>query len=100
MVQQLENTFLVPKIQGNAVNMNPAVIMVLLVVGGALYGVLGVIAVVPLAAIARDVFVYVYRRLGEAAGEPHVAPLAAAGPRPDSEVPGSDEPLRDSEQPT
>jgi hypothetical protein len=77
--------------------MNPAVIMVLLVVGGALYGVLGVIAIVPLAAIARDVFVYVYRRLGEAAGEPHVAALAAAGPRADADVPGSDAPLRESD---
>jgi predicted PurR-regulated permease PerM len=97
LVQQLENTFLVPKIQGNAVNMNPAVIMVLLVVGGALYGVLGVIAIVPLAAIARDVFIYIYRRLGEAAGEPNVAALAAAGPRADADVPGSDAPLRDSD---
>ncbi len=67
MIQQLENTFLVPKIQGNAVDMNPAVIMVLLVLGGALFGIIGVIAVVPLAAIARDVFVYVYNRLSEEA---------------------------------
>jgi predicted PurR-regulated permease PerM len=65
MIQQLENTFLVPKIQGDAVEMNPAVIMVLLVVGGAVFGLLGVIVIVPLAAIARDVFKYVYARLSE-----------------------------------
>jgi predicted PurR-regulated permease PerM len=65
MVQQLENTFLVPKIQGDAVGMNPAVIMVLLVVGGAVFGLLGVIAIVPLAAIARDIFIYVYQRLSD-----------------------------------
>lgn len=64
-IQQLENTFLVPKIQGNAVDLNPAIIMVLLVVGGALFGILGVVAIVPLAAIGRDVFVYVYNRLTE-----------------------------------
>lgn len=63
-VQQLENTFLVPRVQGNAVNMNPAIIMVLLVVGGSLWGLLGVIIIIPLAAILRDVFRYVYRRLG------------------------------------
>ena len=63
MVQQLENTFLVPKIQGTAVSMNPAVIMVLLVVGGALGGVFGIIAIVPLAAVSRDVFLYVHGRL-------------------------------------
>lgn len=65
MVQQLENTFLVPKIQGSAVNMNPAMIMVLIVVGGAVFGILGTIAIVPLAAIARDVFVYIYKRLSD-----------------------------------
>lgn len=63
MVQQLENTFLVPKVQGTAVSMNPAVIMVLLVIGGALGGILGIIAVVPLAAVGRDVFLYVHGRL-------------------------------------
>ena len=67
MIQQLENTFLVPKIQGDAVGMNPAVIMVLLVLGGALFGIIGVIAVVPIAAILRDVFVYIYNRLSEEA---------------------------------
>lgn len=76
MVQQLENTFLVPKIQGNAVQMNPAVIMLLLVVGGAVWGILGVIAIVPLAAVGRDVFVYIHGRLAgkitldEHSGEP------------------------------
>lgn len=63
MVQQLENTFLVPKVQGTAVQMNPAVIMILLVVGGAIWGVIGVIVIVPLAAVARDVFVYIHGRL-------------------------------------
>jgi predicted PurR-regulated permease PerM len=69
-IQQLENSFLVPRIQGSAVQMNPAVIMVLLVVGGALWGFLGVIIIVPLAAIARDVFVYIYRRLSAPPGTP------------------------------
>lgn len=65
LIQQLENTFLVPKIQGDAVDLNPAIIMILLVVAGAVFGLLGVIVVVPIAAIARDVFVYVYGRLTE-----------------------------------
>jgi predicted PurR-regulated permease PerM len=69
-IQQLENTFLVPKIQGDAVNMNPAIIMILLVLGGALFGIIGVIVIVPFAAIARDVFIYVYNRLSEEAGAP------------------------------
>jgi predicted PurR-regulated permease PerM len=63
MVQQLENTFLVPRVQGTAVSMNPAVIMVLLVIGGSIGGIFGVIAVVPIAAVSRDVFLYVHGRL-------------------------------------
>ncbi|HEX5164679.1 MAG TPA: AI-2E family transporter [Thermomicrobiales bacterium] len=65
MIQQVENTFLVPKIQGDAVDLNPAIIMILLVVGGAVFGLLGVVVIVPAAAIARDVFIYVYGRLSE-----------------------------------
>jgi predicted PurR-regulated permease PerM len=64
-IQQVENTFLVPKIQGDAVDLNPAIIMILLVVGGAVFGLLGVIVIVPVAAIFRDVFVYIYGRLSE-----------------------------------
>lgn len=65
VVQQLENSFLVPRIQGRAVNMNPAVIMVLLVVGGSMWGIIGVIIIVPVAAVARDVFIFLYRKLSE-----------------------------------
>jgi predicted PurR-regulated permease PerM len=64
-IQQVENTFLVPKIQGDAVDLNPAIIMILLVVAGATFGLLGVIVIVPVAAILRDIFVYVYGRLSE-----------------------------------
>ncbi|MDI3339221.1 MAG: AI-2E family transporter [Sphaerobacter sp.] len=64
-IQQLENTFLVPKIQGDAVRVHPAVIMVLLVIGGSLWGVFGMIVIVPLTAVLRDIFVYLYKRLGE-----------------------------------
>jgi predicted PurR-regulated permease PerM len=64
-IQQLENTFLVPKVQGDAVRMNPALIMVLLVVGGSLWGVWGMVIIVPIAAILRDVFVYLYGRMDD-----------------------------------
>ncbi len=78
-IQQLENTFLVPRVQGNAVNMNPALIMMLLVVGGAMWGFLGIVIIVPLAAIARDVFTYVYGRL-EHPEEENESELSPAGP--------------------
>ena len=62
-VQQLENNLLVPRIQGNAVNLHPAVVIVLLVLGGAVAGFTGLVIVIPLAAILREVFWYLDRRL-------------------------------------
>ncbi len=64
-IQQLENTFLVPKLQGDALRLNPAVIMMLLVIGGALWGLFGLIVIVPVTAVVRDVFVYLYHRTDE-----------------------------------
>lgn len=61
-IQQLENTFLVPKLQGDALRINPAVIMMLLVIGGSLWGLLGLIVIIPLTAVLRDVFLYLYKR--------------------------------------
>ncbi len=69
-VQMLENNFLVPRIQGDAVNLHPAVVIVLLVLGGAVAGFTGLVIVIPLAAIAREVFWYTDRRLqGQTAEE-------------------------------
>ncbi|HEY8491441.1 MAG TPA: AI-2E family transporter [Dehalococcoidia bacterium] len=67
-VQQTENLILVPRIQGNAVNMHPALIIVMLVIAQSIAGFFGMIVAVPLAAVARDVFLYVYRRLKEEEG--------------------------------
>ena len=70
VVQQLENNFLVPRIQGHAVDLHPGVIIVLLAVAGAVWGLLGMVVVVPLTAILREVFWYADRRLkGESAAE-------------------------------
>jgi predicted PurR-regulated permease PerM len=61
----LENSFLVPKLQGDAVRVNPAVVMILLVVGGAIWGLIGMIVIIPFAAVLRDIFVYLYDRTSQ-----------------------------------
>ena len=58
--QLLENSLLVPRIQGNAVHMHPVVIMGLLIVASETFGVIGVVAAVPVASVAREVFKYFY----------------------------------------
>lgn len=61
-VQQVENTVLVPKIQGDATKLHPAVVIFALILGGAIAGLLGAILALPIAATLRDIYVYVFRR--------------------------------------
>jgi predicted PurR-regulated permease PerM len=63
LVQQVENNVLVPKIQGDAIEMHPALVMFAIVIGGALGGLLGAILALPVAAAGRDVVRYLFRRL-------------------------------------
>ncbi len=63
LVQQLENNLLVPKIQGDAVELHPAAVMFSIIVGGSLAGLLGAILALPIAAAFRDIVRYLFRRL-------------------------------------
>lgn len=74
-VQGAENYLLVPRIHSHTVGMHPALVLVLLAVGGALFGIWGLLLVVPVTATARDVFIYVYGRLQE---EESASPSPAA----------------------
>ncbi len=62
LVQQVENNVLVPKIQGDAVQLHPSAVMFSLVLGGAIAGLLGAILALPVTAAARDVYRYLFRR--------------------------------------
>lgn len=64
-VQVVENNFLVPRIQGEAMQIHPAIIMVLMIIASEVAGVWGMLVVVPLAAVTRDIFKYLYKRWGE-----------------------------------
>jgi predicted PurR-regulated permease PerM len=63
LIQQLENNFLVPRIVGESIGIHPAVLSVLLIALGQVFGLSGIILSAPAAAIARDLFVYTYQRL-------------------------------------
>ena len=86
-IQQLENTFLVPKIQGDAVELHPAAVLFVIVLGGAVYGLLGAILAVPLAAAARDVYRHFFRRLSD-----HESDLARAVAGAPAEPPPTESP--------
>ncbi len=72
-IQQIENLFFVPRIAGNAVRFHPAVVMVIVVVGAEVAGVWGMLLGVPLAAMVRDVFRYLYLRTTERGATPQMA---------------------------
>ena len=72
-IQQVENTVLVPRISGKAVELHPALIVLVLIIGSQVAGLTGAILAVPVTAIIRDVFKYLYLRLSDAALEPAVA---------------------------
>ena len=103
VIQQFENYFLVPKIQGDAVDMHPSAVMFALIIGGAIAGLLGAILALPITAAARDVFRYLFHRLGDPPASPDeavgrivalptiVTPVDEAGSRPPA-GPGPAEP--------
>jgi predicted PurR-regulated permease PerM len=72
-IQQVENLFLVPRIAGAAVRFHPALVMIIIVVGSQVAGLLGIFMAVPLSAMARDIFKYLYLRTTESGATPQMA---------------------------
>ena len=56
VVQGVEGAFLTPKIVGDSVGLHPVVVMLALVIGGNLFGFLGILLAVPVAAALQVVF--------------------------------------------
>jgi len=79
LIQQVENNFLVPKIQGDAVELHPAVVMFAIIVGGSLAGLLGAILALPVTAAIRDVVRYLFRRASPDEPEALIASLKNIG---------------------
>jgi predicted PurR-regulated permease PerM len=88
LVQQVENNVLVPKIQGDAVQLHPALVMFAIVIGGALVGLLGAILALPVSAALRDVTRYLFRRLSPDEPEALAASIADLGLEVHPGVPG------------
>jgi predicted PurR-regulated permease PerM len=65
IVQQIDSFLISPRVQGDSVSLNPGVIMVVIVVGQAVMGLVGLLLAVPLTAAVRDVVHYLYLRVGE-----------------------------------
>ncbi|MFN8534112.1 MAG: AI-2E family transporter [Dehalococcoidia bacterium] len=62
-IQQLENTLLVPKIMGDALELNPAILIIALAVGSQIAGLTGAVLAGPLTALAAVWIRYAQARL-------------------------------------
>jgi predicted PurR-regulated permease PerM len=67
-VKLLENVFLVPRIEAKFMNLHPALVIVLLVLGSHFWGLWGMVLTVPLAATLIELFKWV-KSLDQVAGE-------------------------------
>jgi predicted PurR-regulated permease PerM len=91
-IQQLENNLLVPKILGDAVELHPAVLIVALVVGGALFGIGGAILAAPVVAAGRDLYRYTFARLSQSTAVEALAMVFHTAGADDAAAPTPDPP--------
>lgn len=63
IIQQLEGSFISPKILGDQVGLHPLFVILVLLAGGHLFGLLGMILAVPVAAILRVVLRFTIKKL-------------------------------------
>jgi predicted PurR-regulated permease PerM len=85
VLRHAEDYFVIPLVIGRIVKLHPAVVIFSLLTGGALYGLLGVLIAVPVAATLRLVLIYIgaklrdedpFPQLEEELEVPHPAPPA------------------------
>ena len=56
IIQFLENNILTPNITGSYVNLNPFVTILLIIIGGTVWGIIGMFVVVPIVAMIKIIF--------------------------------------------
>ena len=62
-LQQLEGHVVAPQVFGHSLRINPLLVIFALLIGAELYGILGALVALPLAAVGRETVVYLRRHL-------------------------------------
>lgn len=65
-IQQIDGWFIVPKVVGDCVKLHPIIVLLAILIGGNLFGLIGMLVAVPIAAFIRLILI---RRLPELFGE-------------------------------
>ncbi|MDO8601833.1 MAG: AI-2E family transporter, partial [bacterium] len=55
VIQQIESHLLIPTVMGRTTNLNPVIVLVALLMGGKIFGLIGIILAVPLAVLVQEV---------------------------------------------
>jgi predicted PurR-regulated permease PerM len=61
-VQQIDNHLISPNVMGRTVQLHPVVVMLALLVGASFAGLFGMLVIVPMVAVAKIVFLFVWSR--------------------------------------
>src|ERR1700722_13787289 len=72
-LQQLEGHVVSPQVFGHALRINPIIIIISLLIGDALYGIIGSLVALPVAAVIRQTAIYLRgHTIFESWGPPHL----------------------------
>ncbi len=63
LVQQFENTFVVPRVLGDAVDLHPLVVIIGVLIGTNVAGILGALLAAPVIASGREIIRYLYKKI-------------------------------------
>lgn len=63
MIQWVENNILAPKILGDSTGLHPLIVLISIIIGGGIFGVLGMILAVPVVAISIILFKFLRKKL-------------------------------------
>lgn len=68
VIQQIENNIISPKVVGESVGIHPITVILVLIIGGSMFGILGMLLAVPFAAIFKIVLLFVVEKVDESKG--------------------------------
>jgi predicted PurR-regulated permease PerM len=86
---QVEANLLVPRIQGRALSLHPAMVIAVLILGAAAAGLLGALLAMPIVSTVALAVRYLFRRASGLIDPPPAPPAPAAGPLTDELIPGT-----------
>jgi predicted PurR-regulated permease PerM len=81
ILSQVEGSIVTPRVQSSAVELHPALVMMVIILGFAIGGIVVALLSIPFIAVGRDIVSYLYLRLGDVPPSPEEAITGFIKPR-------------------